>query len=116
MQAGAELGIPGVGFLLLFYGVAMSKAIRLRLDRTDAWNRTAAQIVITGLTGFIVAAQFVSLEGLELPFHLVLVCAATLKLSSAAAPATTLVTAPAAAPAYPASAMRPAAPMRATQT
>jgi O-antigen ligase len=79
MQLGAELGFPGLIFLLSFYGLALLYGVFL-LRSGDPWGYTAGLMVITGLTGFIVAAQFVSLEGLELPYHLVLISAASAKL------------------------------------
>ena len=36
--------------------------------------------VVSGLTGFIISAQFVSMEGLEIPYYLAMLGAATLKL------------------------------------
>jgi hypothetical protein len=39
-------------------------------------------MVIAALSGFAVAVQFVSAEGLELPYYVVLIGAGVLKLSS----------------------------------
>jgi hypothetical protein len=39
-------------------------------------------MVIASLAGFAVAAQFVSLEGLEVPYYIVLIGAGALKLAS----------------------------------
>jgi len=35
---------------------------------------------VSGLTGFIISAQFVSMEGLEVPYYLAMVGAAALKI------------------------------------
>ncbi|HEX6210507.1 MAG TPA: O-antigen ligase family protein [Methylomirabilota bacterium] len=86
MQTGAEIGFPGLFFLLLFYALAVLTGFRLRRSG-DPWGQIAGLICLTGLCGFMVSAQFVSLEGLELPFHLVLVTAASAKLVLAEAPA-----------------------------
>ena len=48
---------------------------------TEPRLRDLARMVIASLAGFGVASQFVSLEGLELPYYVVLVGAATLKVA-----------------------------------
>jgi len=40
-----------------------------------------ARMVIASLVGFMVSSQFVSLEGLELPYYVVMIGAATLKVA-----------------------------------
>jgi hypothetical protein len=42
-------------------------------------------MVVAGLIGFAIAAQFVSLYGLEVPYYIALIGAGVLKLSSTAA-------------------------------
>jgi O-antigen ligase len=86
LQLGAELGIPGLLLLLLFYGSCMGKLWPLTRERTevpDPWLRHAARMVIASIVGFAAAAQFVSLKGLEVPFYVALVGAGALKLASA---------------------------------
>jgi hypothetical protein len=51
-------------------------------DVPDPWFRDAARMVLTALAGFIVSAQFVSLEALEIPYYVTLVGAGTLRLLS----------------------------------
>jgi O-antigen ligase len=85
LQTGAELGFPGLLWLILFYGLCMVRLMRLaRGKREDLgpWFRHMACMVIAALSGFAVAVQFVSAEGLELPYYVVLIGAGVLKLSS----------------------------------
>jgi O-antigen ligase len=85
LQVGAELGFAGLGFLILFYGLCIFRLLPMARERRaapDPWFYAAARMVIAALVGFIVSGQFVSLKGLELPFYVVLVGAATLKLCS----------------------------------
>ena len=81
-QTGAELGVPGVGFLLLFYALAAWRGFRLIREGRgkDPWLVTCGCYTTTSVAGFVVAAQFVSVEGLEVAYYTVLVLAATLKL------------------------------------
>jgi probable O-glycosylation ligase (exosortase A-associated) len=81
-QAAAETGYVGVGLLLTFYLLSMKRLYRMAKDL----NRVAPEIadrcrmVIASLIGFMVAAQFVSLPGLEIPYYVNLVGAGFLKL------------------------------------
>ena len=85
MQAGAELGFPGLLFLASLYGVC---AVRLwglargRVASHDPWLGQCARMTIASLAGFMVAVQFISAEGLELPYYTVLLGAAALRLAS----------------------------------
>ena len=84
LQAGAELGFPGLGFLLAFYGICVMRLYpmtRPRAQIPDPWLRDVARMVIASLAGFAVAAQFVSISGLELPYYVVMVGALAIKLS-----------------------------------
>ncbi len=85
MQTGAELGFIGLGLLLAFYGLVMFRLWKLTWKRTvvpDPFHRECARMVIAALTGFCVAAQFVSLEALEIPYYVALLGAGALKLHS----------------------------------
>lgn len=73
LQIAAELGVPGVGFLLGFY--------LLTLWRLWPWlgglpgpagelHATLCRCVWSSIPGFMLAAQFVSLEGLESPYYI----------------------------------------------
>ena len=83
LQAGAELGIPGLFFLLSFYGICIFKLWRLWLNRNlaEPYYVEMGTMVIVSLLGFIVAAQFVSLVGLEIPYYVALVGIGTLILA-----------------------------------
>jgi len=99
LQTGAELGFPGLIFLLCFYGFCMIRLWPLTRKKTpvaDPWLRDVARMVIASLVGFGVAGQFVSISGLELPYYIVLFGAGALKLNSMAArPAPAPLAAPA---------------------
>src|SRR5262249_31759680 len=86
LQIGAELGFPGFTFLLLFYGLGLIHLWPLTKEKTpvsDPWIRHIARMVITSTVGFAVAAQFISLWALEIPYYVMLVGAATIKLATA---------------------------------
>ncbi|WP_164103345.1 O-antigen ligase family protein [Candidatus Laterigemmans baculatus] len=87
LQIMAELGLPGLFLLAAFYGLTLSELWRyVRLDKSDSQGLTpgaTARMVWTALVGFIVSAQFVSLEGLELPYYVCLVGLSFLKLQAA---------------------------------
>ena len=83
-QTGAELGFIGVGFLIAFYLGCMAylwPLTRNRFSTSEPGLRDLARMVIASLVGFMVSSQFVSLEGLELPYYVVLVGAAALKVA-----------------------------------
>ena len=85
LQIGAELGFPGLFFLMLFYGsciVRLWPYTRASQPVSDPWIRHLARMVIASLVGFAVSAQFVSLKTLEAPFYVALIGAGTLKLAS----------------------------------
>jgi putative inorganic carbon (HCO3(-)) transporter len=96
LQVGAETGAVGLFFLASFYSVCLWRLWPLTRTKTpvaDRWFRDSARMVIASITGFAVSAQFVSLAGLELPYYVVLLGAATLKLMSQ--PCATIVSQPA---------------------
>ena len=75
MQALAELGFPGFSLLVMFYGIAMLRLWPLvwRRNARDAPTRALmATGIISGLVGFVVAGQFVSMPGLETPYYVVM--------------------------------------------
>jgi O-antigen ligase len=85
LQVGAELGIPGLLALVLFYWLTIRRLWPLARERvtvSDPWLLGAARMVIAAIIGFAVAAQFVSLVGLETPFYVTLIGAGILKLIS----------------------------------
>lgn len=86
LQVGAEVGAVGLGFLLAFYLATMHRCWQLarRLDDYDAETANSCRMIIASLVGFMVAAQFVSLVGLEIPYYVALIGAGYLKLASRA--------------------------------
>jgi probable O-glycosylation ligase (exosortase A-associated) len=85
LQTGAELGFPGLLFLFLLYGLGVARLwplARGRLEGPDPRLRDVARMVVAALAGFAVSVQFVSTEGLELPYYVALVGAGVLKLVS----------------------------------
>jgi O-antigen ligase len=81
-QTGAELGFVGLGFLLGFYALAAWRGVRLIREgrEKDPWLVTCGCYTTASVSGFMVAAQFVTVEGLEVAYYTVLVLAATLKV------------------------------------
>jgi probable O-glycosylation ligase (exosortase A-associated) len=86
METAAEQGVPGFALLAAFYVLCIAQLWPMRHDSypvVDPWLHEAARMVIAGLVGFVVAAQFVTLHGLEIPYYTTLVGAGILKLNSA---------------------------------
>jgi hypothetical protein len=86
LQIAAELGIPGVTFLALFYVLCMARLwpyVKSKQPVSDPWFHDIARMVIAALVGFAISAQFVSLPGLETPYYVVLLGAGALKLLTA---------------------------------
>ncbi len=92
MQIGAELGLPGLGLLLSYFGFTISRLWRIARGRVavhDPWLRHLAQMVIASTAGYAVSAQFVSLEALEPPYYIAMMGSGVLALiARRAAPAT----------------------------
>lgn len=82
LQTAAELGVPGVSLLLAFYLVAAMKGLALGYRMKGKPEAVYGLYVCSGLIGFVFAAQFVTLEGLELPYFVALVGAGALKVTS----------------------------------
>jgi putative inorganic carbon (hco3(-)) transporter len=87
LQMGAELGLQGLFCLLgLFYGMACVRLWPLSRERSkvdDPWFRILPQGIIASVAGFAASAQFVTADGVELPYYVVLVGAGVLKLNGA---------------------------------
>jgi probable O-glycosylation ligase (exosortase A-associated) len=84
-QTGAETGFAGVAFLLGFYFFTIWRLWKFlwpNAPPVDPFVRDAARMVIASLAGFGVAAQFVTIEGLELPYYVTLLGMGALKLGS----------------------------------
>jgi putative inorganic carbon (hco3(-)) transporter len=88
LQIGAEMGIQGLGCLMLFYGSCLVRLWPIAIERggvLDPWMRHLARMVIASLVGFIVSAQFVTVEGVELPYYITMIGGGVLKLASSPA-------------------------------
>ncbi len=110
LQIGAELGVPGVMFLFSFYVITMFGLLRFlkrsrRVAYADPFILHVPRMVVASLVGFMVASQFVSMEGLEIPYYVALLGASALKLNALASlqprPRTAVVWVPAPSAAQP---------------
>lgn len=82
METAAELGIPGSLFLLLFFVLPALRLWPIAREKITDDNREDVAIAIgtvLSIVGFVVAAQFVSVSGLEAPYYVVMVGVALLK-------------------------------------
>lgn len=83
-QVGAEIGVPGVLLLMAFYLFAMKRVWRLAAGRPtqdpELWAQHVAFLVFSALAGFMVSAQFVTMEGLETPLYIVVIAVGILRL------------------------------------
>ena len=91
LEVGAEVGIPGLAALIVFFISSLWRAWRLSRRRDDEWLTAMGCYAFTGLVGFMCAAQFVTADGNEVPFFVALVALAALevaRLAPISAPAT----------------------------
>ena len=82
MQTAAEMGFPGVFAMLMFFVVAAVKLWPLAHRMPTDENRhlvTAARATVMSVAGFVVAGQFVTLPGLEIPYYMVMIGVIVLK-------------------------------------
>jgi O-antigen ligase len=82
-QTGAELGVPGLLFLLAFYALTLLAMFRIARNKgpgDDPLPAMLARMVIASLAGFIASASFVTVDGYELPYYVGLIGACTIKL------------------------------------
>jgi len=85
METAAETGVPGVVFLLLFFGIAATRLWPIARARSTDANREEvafANGIILGIVGFGVSGQFVSAANLELAYYVTMVGVAMLKEST----------------------------------
>lgn len=85
VQTTCELGIPGIIMFMGFYLVTIWRSwllLRRTKSTDDVWFTDAARMTIASLIGFMVAAQFVSLEALEIPYYVALMGAGSLAVHS----------------------------------
>jgi len=83
VQTAVELGIPGIALYMGFFLTTIWRCWLL-LKRTandpDQWFADSARMTIASLCAFMVAAQFVSLEALEIPYYVALLGAGSVTL------------------------------------
>jgi len=84
IENGAESGFPGLALLAGFYLLALRRVQQLfhRPPGQVRWLRDAARMVLLSLSGFLVAASFLTLAALEQPYFVVLFAAGLLELAS----------------------------------
>ncbi len=81
VQTTTETGIPGITMFAGFYLMCIWrcwKTLRELPERAPPWFADSCRMTIASIMGFGVAAQFVSLEALELPYYVALLGAGTL--------------------------------------
>jgi len=109
LQTSAELGVPGLACLLSYYLLTVAGLFRIRKDQrhghvgSNPFLLYVPSMVCASLAGFMFSAQFVSLEGLEIPYYITLLGAGLMKIYSPAlepAGAVAEQTAPVAFPRY----------------
>jgi O-antigen ligase len=81
-ETGADLGFPGLGLFVGFFGCTVwSQWKLLRRPPPEPWLADAARMTIAALVGYAAAATFVTLEELELPYYVALLGAGALRLA-----------------------------------
>lgn len=83
LQIGAELGFLGLVFLGGFYVLCLVRLwplLREKVSVDDPGIYSIARMVFAGLVGFMASSQFVSMEGLEYPYFVVLLGVGALRL------------------------------------
>jgi putative inorganic carbon (HCO3(-)) transporter len=80
-QTAAELGIPGVTFLFLFYFLTVFLAWRASRVTDVPWAPLVFRMMAASIIGFATSAAFVTVEGFELPFYAALIGACGVKIA-----------------------------------
>lgn len=81
VQTATETGLPGITMFAGFYALCMWRCwqlLRKLPERAPPWFGDSCRMTIAALCGFAVAAQFVSLEALEVPYYVALLGAGTI--------------------------------------
>lgn len=81
VQTLVELGVPGFLMYVGFFLTVLFRCwhmLQKTLNDEDAWFADSARMTIASLIGFMVSAQFVSLEALEIPYYVALLGAGSL--------------------------------------
>jgi hypothetical protein len=85
LQLGAEIGVPGLVFLLTFYGLAVTRLWPIGRGKhwlPDPWFQCIGCMVVASVCGFIVEAWVASFLFMEEPYYITLLGAGALKLLS----------------------------------
>lgn len=85
LQLGAELGIPGLLLILGFYGFGVMRLLPLTRSRAnvpDEFITAAARMVVASFIGFFISSSFVTVEGQETSYYMMLFGAGALRLAS----------------------------------
>ena len=84
LQLGAEVGFPGLIALLGFFiaPVVLLWPIARGQPDTNPAESDLARMVITGLAGFLVASQFITVYGVEAPYYVAMMGGGLLQLRS----------------------------------
>jgi putative inorganic carbon (HCO3(-)) transporter len=80
-QSAAELGIPGVTLLFLFYFLTVLSTWRLSRHTDVMWAPLLFRMMAASIMGFAISAAFVTVEGFELPFYVALIGACGRKIA-----------------------------------
>jgi len=84
-QLAAEVGIPGVSFVLLFYGICVFRLARIISEHKSsdlAWAIPIARIVIVSVPAWVFQQVVGSFYLEELPYFVCFIGAATIKVAS----------------------------------
>lgn len=87
MESAAELGVPGVLAYLMIFALTAIKlwpVARARPTATNADDIAMATGLVLSIVGFVVSGQFVSVQGVELPYYVAMTGMALLKGTSPA--------------------------------
>src|SRR5262249_6340271 len=85
LHVGAEMGFPGLFFLAMHYLLCVGRLFKYVFEKTpalDPWLHSLARMIIASIVGFSTAAMFLSVQGVELPYYIVLLGAGMLKIES----------------------------------
>jgi hypothetical protein len=80
----AELGIPGVCFLMAFYLLCLWRLLPAALGRRGSpeWLRPYAQMVVASIPCFMLEQCFGTFIGMEIPYYVAMLGAGGLKLAA----------------------------------
>lgn len=85
LTIGSENGFPGLIFLATFFLGCVKRLWPLCRERTyvaDPVYRGFARMIVASTLGFCFAAQFVSIQGLEVPYYVIMLGVVVLKQTS----------------------------------